>query len=239
MSSSCDAAPLMLDWSYRLSDFLLFSPRVYWRMFELHNAALWPLPLVILALGIMAFALAILRSRHHGRLIAILLAVLWAWVGWSFLWQRYAAINWGAAYVAPLFALEALLLLVTGGLFNSLLLDRRGLRRIAGFLLIVLALAYPLLAPLFGRPWQAAEFFGLAPDPTAIATLGLLLLARHRTAIALWPIPVLWCLASGATLWAMADPQAWIPLATALLAVAAPLRTATEHLAKMQRSARQ
>ena len=42
MSSSFDAVPLMLDWSYRLSDFLLFSPRVYWRMFELHNAALWP-----------------------------------------------------------------------------------------------------------------------------------------------------------------------------------------------------
>ena len=32
-------------WSYASRDFLLFSPRVYWRMFELHNEALWPLPL--------------------------------------------------------------------------------------------------------------------------------------------------------------------------------------------------
>ena len=70
MSSSCDAAPLMLDWSYRLSDFLLFSPRVYWRMFELHNAALWPLPLAMLALGIAALTVAILRPQQSGRPIA-------------------------------------------------------------------------------------------------------------------------------------------------------------------------
>ena len=37
----------MTEWeSYRLSDFLLFSPRTYWRLFELHNEALWPLPLL-------------------------------------------------------------------------------------------------------------------------------------------------------------------------------------------------
>ena len=95
----------MLDWSYRLSDFLLFSPRVYWRMFELHNAALWPLPLVMLALGIAALALAIPRPRQSGRPIAILLGILWAWVGWSFVWERYAAINWAAVYAAPLFDL--------------------------------------------------------------------------------------------------------------------------------------
>ena len=33
-------------WTYRAEDFLLFSPRVYWRMFELHNTALWPLHLL-------------------------------------------------------------------------------------------------------------------------------------------------------------------------------------------------
>lgn len=210
----------MLDWSYRLSDFLLFSPRVYWRMFELHNEALWPLPLVTLGLGIAALALAILRPRHHGRLIAILLAVPWGWIGWSFLWQRYATINWAAAYVAPLFALEAVLLLIIGGAPPQLSFDQRGTRRIIGVLLSVVALAYPLLAPLFSRPWQAAEMFGTAPDPTALATLGLLLLARGNRARLLWPIPVLWCVTTSATLWAMNDPQAGIPLIAVALAAA-------------------
>ena len=29
-------------WSYSPSDFLLFSARTYYRLFEIHNAALWP-----------------------------------------------------------------------------------------------------------------------------------------------------------------------------------------------------
>jgi hypothetical protein len=199
----------MLDWSYRLSDFLLFSPRAYWRMFELHNEALWPLPLVTLALGAAMLAFAILRQQQSGRWIAILLALAWAWVGWSFVWERYAAINWTAAYAAPLFALEALLLLIVG-VRNRLSLEPRGARGAGGVLLIALALGYPLLAPVLDRPWQGAEFFGAAPDPTSVATLGFLLMTRGRSVLVLYPIALLWCLVSGLTLWAMADDQAWL-----------------------------
>ena len=227
MSSSSDAALLMLDWSYRLSDFLLFSPRVYWRMFELHNAALWPLPLAMLALGIAMLAVIILRPRQSGRLVAILLAVLWAWVGWSFVWERYATINWAAAYAAPLFAIEALLLLVGAGIAKRLSFDQRGARRAVGLLLIAIAIAYPLLAPLFGRPLQAAEFFGVAPDPTAIGTLGFLVMARGKSVLPLYLVPVLWCLMSGLTLWAMEDAQAWVlALALTMLGLALALSDA-------------
>jgi hypothetical protein len=227
MSSSCDATRLMLDWSYRLSDFLLFSPRVYWRMFELHNAALWPLPVAMLALGIAMFAVVILRPRQSRQAVAILLAVLWAWVGWSFVWERYATINWAAAYAAPLFAIEALLLSAVGGIAKRLSFDQRGARRALGLLLIALALAYPLLAPLFGRPWQAAEIFGMAPDPTAIGTLGFLVMARGKSVLPLYLVPVLWCLMSVLTLWAMEDAQAWmLALALTLLGLALALRDA-------------
>ena len=217
----------MLDWSYRLSDFLLFSPRVYWRMFELHNAAFWPLPLVMLALGIAALAFAILRPRQSGRPVALLLAILWAFVGWSFVWERYATINWAAAYAAPLFAIEALLLLVGAGIAKRLSFDQRGFRRIIGVLLVIVALASPLLAPLFGRPWQAAEVFGAAPDPTAIGTLGFLIMARGESMRPLYAVPVLWCLMSGLTLWAMEDAQAWaLALALTMLALALALGNA-------------
>jgi hypothetical protein len=219
----------MLDWSYRLSDFLLFSPRVYWRMFELHNQALWPLPLVTLALGIAMVALAIFRPKQSGRWIAIVLAMLWAWVGWSFVWERYATINWTAAYAAPLFALEALLLLVLG-VRDRLSFEPRSARGGAGTLLVALALGYPLLVPLFDRRWQGAEFFGLAPDPTAIATLGFLLMARSRSGLLLYPIPLLWCLLSGLALWAMADAQGWI---LALALIVPPLALALERVRTM------
>ena len=99
-------------WTYRPEDFLLFSPRVYWRMFELHNAALWPLQVLALAAGLIIILLVAWRPRSSARWLALLLAILWIFVGWSFLWNRYAAINWAAAYVAPAFAVEGVLLLV-------------------------------------------------------------------------------------------------------------------------------
>ncbi len=63
------------------------------------------------------------------------------------------------------------------------------------------------------RPGTGAELFALAPDPTAIGTLALLLLAGHRLFWALWIIPLLWLLNSALTLWAMGSAEAWAPLA--------------------------
>jgi hypothetical protein len=34
-------------WTYRLSDFLMFSARTYRRLFELYNAEVWPLPALV------------------------------------------------------------------------------------------------------------------------------------------------------------------------------------------------
>ncbi|TJV09760.1 MAG: hypothetical protein E5Y18_23950, partial [Mesorhizobium sp.] len=112
-----------------------------------------------------------------GLWIALVLAALFAFVGWSLLWSRYAAINWAIAYVAPAFGLQALLLVI-GGARGGLAFDRRDLAERLGLLIAVAGLVvYPLLPPLFGRPWASAEVFGIAPDPTAIAALGVLLAA--------------------------------------------------------------
>ena len=209
-------------WTYRAEDFLLFSPRVYWRMFELHNAALWPLHVLTLAAGLIIILLIAWRPGTWARWLALILAILWIFVGWSFLWNRYATINWAAAYIAPAFAVEGVLLLVIVSLRDGLAFDRRGLAGWIGYLILGFALAgQPLLAPLQGRGWASSEVFGIAPDPTAIATLGVLLLARGRLLPVLLPIPVLWCLLSGMTLSTMGEPQAWAPYAALVLAAAA------------------
>ncbi|GLS28374.1 hypothetical protein SAMN04488498_11559 [Mesorhizobium albiziae] len=195
-------------WTYRLEDFLLFSPRVYWRMFELHNAALWPLHVITLAAGSAVMLLALRRPRRHGLWIALIFAALWAFVGWSFLGSRYAAVNWVVVYVTPAFGLQALLLAITAA--GGLAFDRKDSR--LGLLLAGIGLvAYPLLPPLFGRPWTAAEVFGIAPDPTVMAALGILLAAGGRLVLLLVPIPLIWLLLSGLTLYTMGDAQAWLP----------------------------
>jgi hypothetical protein len=209
-------------WTFRPEDFLLFSPRVYWRLFELHNAAWWPLPVLMPGLGLAMLALAL---RGHARPVLLSLAAIWAFVGWSFVRGRYATINWAAVYVVPLFGVEALLLVFAAAGPRGHTFDRTGFARRAGAYVAAFAiLAAPLLTPLLGRGWASAEVFGLAPDPTAIATLGLLQLARGRLVPWLLPIPALWCLLSTATLWTMGAPGAWIPAAAAVVAVAIALR---------------
>jgi hypothetical protein len=209
-------------WTYRPDDFLLFSARTYWRMFELHNAVLWPLPLAGPLLGIVLLWLAGRRRPDTDRWILAILAVLWLLVGWSFVWNRFAVINWGASYLAPLFAVEAVLL--AGIAFDA---TGHGPRRrraephpvlaLGSALVLAGLLAYPLLAPLGDRPLGGAELFGVAPDPTAVATLGfVLLLGRGRAW--LLPIPLLWCLVSGATLLTMGEAEGWMPLAAAAVA---------------------
>ena len=200
-------------WTYRPEDFLLFSPRVYWRLFELHNAQVWPLHVLTFASGFALVVLALRQEHLNTRSIALVLAALWAFVGWSFLWSRYASINWAIAYVAPAFALEALLLIIA-----STRLSRAGQDAVAraGLLIAVGGVVlYPLLPPLFGRSWTEAEVFGIAPDPTALATLGLLLMASGSIPLLLVPIPLLWLLLSGLTLRTMDDSEGWIPLAAA------------------------
>jgi hypothetical protein len=213
-------------WTYRFEDFLLFSPRVYWRMFELHNAAVWPLQIPALALGAMILVW-IVRPRQWSdlesdRLVSIILTAAWVCVAWSFLWNRYATINWAATYVAPAFVLQALLLLWIGSLRGRLhFAADRTVRGVVGLALFLYSLVlHPLVAPLAGRPVQAAEVFGIAPDPTAIATLGLLSIgAGGAIAWLLLVIPLAWCVASWATLHAMGASESWIPLTAAGLAV--------------------
>ena len=153
-------------------------------------------------------------------------ALLWAWMAWGFLWNRYATINWAAPYFAWLFAIEVLLLLWVGAIRGRLRARRsRDAASMLGLAFFVLTLAfYPLLAPLAGRPWQEAEIFGVAPDPTALCTLGLLLLVEGRPRWELMAIPILWCSISGATLWAMDSPGALIPPLAALLVLGVSAR---------------
>ena len=206
-------------WTYTLSDFLLFSPRTYYRLIQRYNESVWPGHLVTVALGLGLIGLVRRPAPWQGRAISGALALLWGWVAWAFLWQRYATINWAATYLAWAFAGQAVFLAWSGLAGRLRFRAGRDLRARLGAGLVVLGVAvYPAVAPLAGRAVRQAEAFGIAPDPTAIATLGLLLLAEGGPRGLLAVVPVFGCLLSGATLWALGSPDAWVPLLAALLA---------------------
>ena len=61
----------------------------------------------------------------------------------------------------------------------------------------------------------------MAPDPTVLATLGLLLMAEQPPRWWTLVVPLAWCLMSGALLWAMGSPEVWILGLAAMLALGA------------------
>lgn len=190
-------------WTYRPSSFLMFAPRTYWRLVELYQREVWPLQLLMLAAGIGLLWIASGRGRSAPRVICAVLAVIWLWVGWAFHWQRYATINWGARYFALAFVVQAVALLALGVLRLGRVspLTRVGEHRLGLALAAGGVLAYPLLGALAGRPWAQSEVFGLMPDPTALATAGLLLAAGPRGHAWLGVIPMLSLALGMTTLW--------------------------------------
>ena len=205
--------------SYTLSDLLMFSPEVYFRLFVLYNQALWPVHGIVALLTLAVVALTRRPSAAASRTVAGLMALSWAAIAWFFLQQRYAEINLAAPWFAAGFGLQAILwagVAVAGRPRFGWAQDRDGATGLV--VLVLAAVVLPLLGPLSGRPWTGIELFGLAPDPTALGSLGLLLMARGRGAGGLAIVPVLWCLVTGLTYLAMDEA---VGLVTAVLGVVA------------------
>ena len=164
-------------WTYSLSDFLLFSPRTYYRLFELYNLAIWPMQLAALAGGVAILALWRHGGRAHGRIIAGILAAVLAvgrlglsarplrhdQLGRPLFRDRLRAAG-AAADLGRDCAQPAAASLVAAMPAAGSDLACSSLRSIV----------QPLIAPLLGRSWLQAEIFGVAPDPTVVATLGIL-----------------------------------------------------------------
>lgn len=204
---------------YSLADFLLFAPSTYWRLFEQMNKAVWPLGLVAPAVLAGLAVAAVQGWRHATWAVGVALAISWAGLAHLFHGTYYVGINWAVAWIIPLVWAQAILILA---LAPGLRFERTTNRQWPAYGVIALAITYPVVGLLAGRPLAQAEIAGLAPDPTSLLTIGLVASARPT-----WRVPVLlilpvgWSLFSAATLYAMEEPTAWV------IAVALPLAVLT------------
>ena len=213
-------------WTYRLSDFILFSPDTYYRTFALYHHRIWPMQVAVVLLLFLAAAAARRTKADpaaRGRQLALVLAAAWGFCSGGFLLGAYASINWAARYFAAGFAVQSLLLLWLG-FRGRIQLDVNG-SRLAPWLIAAIGISAALAGMLAGRSWDQVEFVGLTPDPTAVATIALLGLSvptRPRVALL---IPVAWCLVGGLTLWALGSRESLWTWASAGVALSVPMVT--------------
>lgn len=209
-------------WSYRLSDFLLFSPEIYFGLFAMLNRALWPWTPLFAAAGLVTLWLLARATPRGERALHLLFAAAWASSAWFFHWQFYATINWAAPWLAAAFAGEAVLL-VAAAIFRLTPTPIAWPRLLPLAAVLVLM---PLAGIAAGRQWSEIAVFGLDPDVTAAATLAVLLLRPGRRNLVLLPMPLLWCALSAATHLAMERAEAWWMMAIGALALLVALRQA-------------
>lgn len=170
-----------------------FTTEQFFGVFAAYNIAIWPAQIGAYILGIVAVAALWLRRP---KLIVLILALMWLWNAISYHYLFFSSINPAAKLFAGLFALEAVVLAVCAIATNSISFRlARDFRTTAGITFIAYALViYPALGSWADHGFMAGPMFGVAPCPTTIFTIGLLLLARGRWVAWLSAIPFLWSL---------------------------------------------
>jgi Family of unknown function (DUF6064) len=173
-----------------------FTTQQFFAVFSAYNAAIWPAQTAAYALGLAAVVSLLLAPARAHRIIACVLALMWLWNGVCYHWLAFAPINPAAEVFAVVFVVQAMLFMVVALTQHGVSIRLgRDIRSVAGFGFIVYAsLIYPALGLWAGHGLMAGPMFGVAPCPTTIFTIGLLLLMRGRGVAWLSVIPFLWSL---------------------------------------------
>ncbi len=177
---------------------LPFTVEQFYGVFVAYNESVWPMQIVLYAVGI-AILLLLLRARPAAsRIISALLALLWAWTAVTYYFVFFTRIS-GSGWVIGAVLLAGGLWLGWVGTIGGRLQfgPRGGWRGVIGGLLIFYALvAYPLIGLAVGHRYPAMPTFGL-PCPVTIFTVGMLMLTTSPVPHSVFIAPAVWGLFGG------------------------------------------
>ena len=202
---------------------LPFTQEAFFDVFQLYNAAVFPWQIVIQALAFMVIPLMALqrqaRSLIWARLIGLILAALWAWMGAVYHILYFAKINPAAVLFGAFFIMQALLFLfLMVWRSPSVLLHPSRARQVIGPLMMIFGLlAYPVLNGVLGHGYLESPTFG-APCPTTIYTIGLMLTLRNVHPL-LWVVPIAWSFIGASAAFLLGVPQDFSLVAAGVIAL--------------------
>ena len=174
---------------------LPFNVEQFLNVFAEYNQAIWPMQVVLVFTALAAVFLVLKPNSLSNRVITLLLACLWLWMGIAYHLAFFTRINQAAYAFAALFIAQAALFLLAGIVKKALTFRVRwnAVGIVGGLFIVYSLLIYPAVGFFSGHRYPYSPTFG-APCPTTIFTFGLLLWADRRVPRhALW-IPLLWSL---------------------------------------------
>jgi hypothetical protein len=164
-------------------------------VFAAYNRAIWPAQVLMYAIGVLLAVTGYLRAGRGTRLIALGLALLWAWMGGVYHLLFFRQINPAAAIFGVGFLVQAVLFAAWGLTLRPEAASRmNGARAWAGGTVLAYALVgYPVVGWALGHRYPWSPTFGV-PCPTTIATFGLFLWITPRPPWWLLVVPLVWVL---------------------------------------------
>ena len=172
-----------------------FTVDQFLNVFEQYNVAVWPAPVFLYTIGIVAICLTVSRKKDFSRSVSLILSLFWIWMGVVYHFWFFSRINKPAIVFAAFFVLQGILFFIAGVVKHELKFRfSLNLYGIVGSLFILYALiVYPVIGYWLGHRYPAAPTFGL-PCPTTIFTFGILLWTNRRVPPYVLAIPLAWSL---------------------------------------------
>ncbi len=173
-----------------------FTVEQFFAVFRNYNEAIWPAQIIAYILGIAALVLAVRKVNLADRIISAILAIFWVWMGIFYHILHFSVINPAAWVFGIVFILQGLLFLAAGTFLGKLSFrfTAEPLPIIGALFILYAMVIYPVLGIIFGHLYPAAPMFGVAPCPTTIFTIGILLWTVKKVPGYLLVIPFLWSL---------------------------------------------
>ncbi len=170
-----------------------FTLEQFLEVFKNYNLAVFPMHIGLYLIAAVAIYSALKPNPKSDKIISIILAFFWLWMGIVYHFIFFTAINQAAYLFGAFFIIQGILFLIFGVFQNRLSFHFRSDKYgITGMILIVFALIiYPLLGYFFGHIYPASPTFGL-PCPTTIFTFGFLLLNVKKSPLTILIIPFIW-----------------------------------------------
>ena len=170
-----------------------FTIEQFLEVFKNYNQAVFPMHIVLYLIAAVAIYLALKPNSKSDKIISIIFAFFWLWMGIVYHFIFFTAINQAAYLFGAFFIVQSILFLVFGVFQNKLSFHFRSDKYgITGMSLILFALIiYPILGYFFDHIYPSKPTFGL-PCPTTIFTFGFLLLNVKKCPLTILIIPFIW-----------------------------------------------
>jgi hypothetical protein len=170
-----------------------FTLEQFLAVFTHYNEGVFPMQILFYLISIFAIYLSLKPNAQTDKIISLIMAFLWVWMGVVYHFIYFTDINKLAYSFGAFFIVQSILFVVFGIFQDKFIFqftaDKYG---ITGMILMAFALIiYPILGYFFGHIYPSSPTFGL-PCPTTIFTFGILLLNKKKCPLLILIIPFVW-----------------------------------------------